>query len=358
MTTSAEVALLRLVAQRLVGPPSSGPAGAVGHLLAAQAQDLPGALTSIALRTAGRSVAEVRAAFDAAEVVRSWPMRGTLHAVPAVDLSWMLELMTARPLVAAARRREHLGLSAADLVTAAGAIEQAIVRLGGAATRAELIAALEDAGLPTAAGRAYHLLTHLATTGVVCLGPFRGTEQLFVMLDTWVPSPRRLSAEEARAELALRYLRGHGPASAADLARWSGLPLGAVRAAIADVADQLEVIEVDGVRLHLDPSTPALLAEHRDAAMATLLLPGFDELVLGYADRTATLAAEHAERVVPGGNGVFRPIVVTGGRAVATWRLVGRGRARGVEVERFGELDHDADDALLTEATALVAALP
>ncbi|HWS59154.1 MAG TPA: winged helix DNA-binding domain-containing protein, partial [Actinotalea sp.] len=263
-TGPREIALLRLVAQRVVGAPAASPAGAVGHLLALQAQDLPGALTSIALRTAGRSRDEVRAAFDRGDVVRSWPMRGTLHAVPARDLGWMLDLMTARPLAAAARRRQQLGLDDADLRTARDLVVAAL--RAEDLSREQLLDRLRAGGLPTTEGRGYHLLVHLAMTGVVCLGPFGGTEQLFVLLDRWVPEPRSLDREQALAELNLRYLRGHGPATVADLARWSGLPLGEVRRGLAAVTDRLDTLVVDGTTYHLDPGTPDLLAEHRAAA--------------------------------------------------------------------------------------------
>ena len=45
----------------------------------------PGALTSVALRTPGGGRSDVEAALDAGDVVRSWPMRGTLHLVVAED---------------------------------------------------------------------------------------------------------------------------------------------------------------------------------------------------------------------------------------------------------------------------------
>jgi hypothetical protein len=50
------------------------------------------------------------------------------------------------------------------------------------------------------------------------------------------------------------------------------------------------------------------------------LLPGFDEYLLGYGDRSAALADEHSAAVVPGGNGMFRPTVVADGEVVGTWR--------------------------------------
>ncbi|WP_345712808.1 DNA glycosylase AlkZ-like family protein, partial [Kineococcus glutinatus] len=106
----AQVALLRIVAQRLAGPRCPDPAAAVRWLGAAQGQDLPGALTSVALRTADRGRAPVEAALAAGEVVRSWPMRGTLHLVPAAVLGWLLSLTGARLLAGAARRRAGLGL--------------------------------------------------------------------------------------------------------------------------------------------------------------------------------------------------------------------------------------------------------
>ncbi len=38
---------------------------------------------------------------------------------------------------------------------------------------------------------------------------------------------------------------------------------------------------------------------------AAFALPGFDEFILGYKDRSAVLDAAHADQVCPGGNGMF-----------------------------------------------------
>lgn len=86
MTTLDEVALLRMVAQRLVGPRWDTPVEAVRWTTCVQAQDYPGALMSVALRTTEPDRASVVAALDAGEIVRSWPMRGTLHLTAAEDL--------------------------------------------------------------------------------------------------------------------------------------------------------------------------------------------------------------------------------------------------------------------------------
>jgi hypothetical protein len=352
MRTPHEVGLLRLVAQRIAGPGVPSAAETVRRLTAMQGQDYPGALTSVALRTAGRLRKDVEAALDAGEIVRSWPMRGTLHLVPAEDLHWMLELLGQRQVAGAARRREQLGLTEAD---AERARELAISALSGGRRlrRESLLAVLTVGGVPTSGQRGYHLLWYLAQTGTLCLGPTEDGEQLFVLLDEWVPEPRRLDHDEALAELALRYFRGHGPATVADLARWAGCTVRDARSGLSAVRALLTGTDVDGSERLMDPETPALLAAWRESARGVFLLPGFDEFVLGYADRRAVLDPAFADRIVPGGNGMFRPTVVSDGRIVGTWRWTGRGARRSVIAEPFTTFPEGVEAAVQELAAAL-----
>ncbi|SNS33580.1 Winged helix DNA-binding domain-containing protein [Geodermatophilus pulveris] len=357
MTTATEQALLRLVALRVAGPPAADAAAAVRLLTCVQGQDLPGALTSVALRTAQRSRAGVEAALGAGEVVRSWPMRSTLHLVPAEDLHWLLELCGPRVLAGAARRRAVLGITEADTERARDLVTAALSG-GRRCGRRELLAAVADGGVATTGQRGYHLLWYLAQTGTLCLGPMAGGEQQFVLLDEWVPAPRRLDRDAALAELALRYLRGHGPATVADLARWSGLTVTDVRAGVAAVRGELAAVQVDGRELLMAPETADLLAQHRGEAAGLHLLPGFDEYVLGYADRSCAVPPEFADRIVPGGNGVFRPTVVHAGRVLGTWawqgpRSRGQGAPRSVAATPFTAFPDDVAAAIPAAAAAL-----
>jgi hypothetical protein len=334
VATLRDVSLLRLAAQRLVGEQDPTVAATVRTMTAMQGQDLPGVLCSAALRTAGGSLAAVRAAMDAGEVVRSWPMRGTLHLVAAEDLGWMIALGSPRVATSAARRQGELGLDAGTL---AKATELAVGALEGgrAIRRKDLFAVWQTAGISTEGQRGAHLLGHLAVSRVVCLGPTSGSEQALVLLDEWVPRPRQLAGDEAVAEWALRYFRSHGPATVADFAWWTGLKVSDSRAAHAAVAGQLERLDVGGETYWLDPATPARLETCRAEARAVHLLPGFDEVLLGYRDRSAVLDKDHADRLVPGGNGMFKASVVAGGRVVGTWRRPARGSDDGPEATPF-----------------------
>jgi hypothetical protein len=347
------ITLLRLVAQRIAGSGLPSVREVVGWLTAMQAQDLPGVLTSAALRTTSRGRNAVEASLHAGEVVRSWPMRGTLHLVLAEDLPWMLETAAGRVVAGAARRRAQLDL---DERTLAHAREVASETLAGGAQRRreEIFAAWEKAGVSTAGQRGYHMLWHLAQTGTLCLGPVIDGDQLLVRVDEWIPQPRRLEREEALGELALRYFRSHGPASLKDFVRWAGLTVTDARAGLALAHDQLERLKADGVEHFLDPETIDRLDECRADARGVFLLPGFDELVLGYGDRSAMIPSEFEGRLAPGRNGVFQPTVVSDGRIVGTWRRNGRGAKRTLLAEPFETFS----DEVRTATDRAYAALP
>jgi hypothetical protein len=349
VTSQREVALLRLAAQLLAGPGAAGPAEAVRRLGAVQGQDFPGAVTSVALRTADRRRKDVEVALDDGEIVRSWPMRGTLHVVAAEDLPWMLRLLCTRVLSGLAARWAQLQLTEAEAERAREIVLHTLAG-GRRMRRADLLVAIDAAGVATTGQRGAHLLGFLSRTGTLCLGPTDGTgEQLFVLLDEWVRAPRRLAGDEALGELARRFFLGHGPATVHDLARWAGLPLGAARTGIAVARPDLAALDVDGVEHLLDPATPDRLAGSRAEAEGLLLLPGFDEFVLGYRDRSTILDPEFADRIVPGNNGMFRPTVVLGGRIVGTWQWTGRGARRAVTATPFTAFPEEVT-ARITEA--------
>ena len=290
-----------------------------------QAQDFPGAVASVALRTADsvgehRPTEAVRSALDDGSVVRTWPMRGTLHLLAAEDLRWMLPRGAARVATAVARRRTDLGLDARALARAEALTVDALTG-GRRLTRSGLVAAWQAGGVSTDGQRKVHLLMAQALAGLVCFGPTEGRAQAVVLADEWLPpGPGPRSAEEELGEWALRYFRSHGPATVADFAWWSGLTVADVRTGLGVARAGLEELEIDGVKAWMDPGTPDRLAACRAEARGVLLLPGFDELLLGYRDRSAVLDPAYADLLVPGGNGMFKASVVAGGKVVGTWR--------------------------------------
>ena len=302
--------------------PPADVAGVVRWFGAMQAQDLASGLWSLGARLPGLTLSDVEEALERRAALRTWPMRGTVHLVPPEDARWMLDLMGVRSLAGAARRREYLGLSA-EVADRAVEVLGAALAGGGRLTRAECMATLEAAGVPVTGQLGYHLLWYASQCGVTCIGPNIGKEQTFVLLDEWAPDAVRLDREEALATIALRYFRSHGPTTRQDFAGWTGLTMADAKAGIAAAADALTTVKVGEQEMLLAPEVLAGLGGAplpAPGAEDVRVLPGFDEYLLGYKDRSLMVAEEHKQAIIPGGNGIFQATVVRAGRVVATWK--------------------------------------
>jgi hypothetical protein len=233
--------------------------------------------------------ADVHAALDSGELVISWLNRGTLHLVHRDDFAW-LHALTA-PAIATANRRRL----AEEGVTDPGRGVRKIAK------------ALEDGPLLRkqigdrigASGPALtHLLLAATLRGLIVRGPIRGKDQTFILVRDHLGELPAIDREKALAELGRRYLAGHAPASEADLAYWSGLPLRDAR-----------VPQDKGVR-------------PRQTGDSLRLLPPFDPYILGWKDRSFAIPEPLRKRVMPGG-GMFRAVVLVGGRVTGTWSRAG-----------------------------------
>jgi len=151
----------------------------------------------------------------------------------------------------------------------------------------------------------------------------------------------------------VRYFRSHGPATAVDLATWSGLTAGDTRTASTLARPSLASLNIAGTEHLLDPQTPERLAAAREHAEGVLLLPGFDDFLLGYRDRSAQLDPAWADRIVPGGNGIFRPTVVSAGRVVGTWTRTGRGARHEIAATPFTNFPPHVESAIAERYAAL-----
>ena len=343
--TTREAAGMRLFNQQIARSSCTSATEVVARLTAMQAQDHRGALWSIGLRFPGSSIADVERAIAAREIVRTWPMRRTLHFVTAADVRWMLKLLAPRMINAAAGRMRQLGLDEAVFARSAKAIEKAM-RDGEPLTRDELYAVLERAKIPAGSQRGIHILSRLSQDGLLCFASHRGRQPAFALLDEWIPTSRTLARDEALAELTLRYFRGHGPATARDLAWWAGLTLGDARTGLAMVASELAEIRI-GEATHFVAQDAGVAPRTKRNVQ---LLPGFDEYLLGYTDRRIALDPTHASAIVPGNNGMFMPTIVAGGRVVGTWRTMVTGKKTVVSPTPFLPLD-ERDARALTLAS-------
>lgn len=322
------IAQQRLRVQGIARPTWSRAEDAVQSLVAVQAQDYLGALWAVGLRLRGATEQTVEQAFTARTIVRTWPMRGTLHFVAAGDVRWLLSLLT--PLVVAKhskRLRNEFDLDEKVFARSRDVFARALEG-NRQLSRTAMYDTLQSARIATSGQRGLHILWRLAQDGHICFAAREGKQPTFALLDEWLPPTRRLQRDEALAELARRYFAGHGPATLRDFTWWSGLAPADASIALDLAKPSLESVTI-GERLYWLGSVPV----RKNAATSRAhLLPSYDEYTVAYHDRGAVLSAQHARRA---GNGIFKPTVIVDGRIAGTWSRTLKKSACEIAVSTF-----------------------
>lgn len=362
-TLPVMICLARIVSQGLVPATSAtSVVQAVSNLLAVQGQQVSALPHALLERTPSAKFSDVSTAFNQLELVRSRPMRGTVHITSAADYHWLRLTLNQRSTYSLRNQLVLGGISETDLETAwqlvkTHAGEQGIRRkdmfalwvLSGLAVKAQN--ATSPQAPPTEQARVNRWCTlmmwELDRNGLVVEGPMGTNEHRFIDA-TCLPAatsaasgykfdPTNLRA--ARMEVARRYAYGHGPVSVADLARWTALPVTQARQALEDAAsDSSDIKQIIRVKIEKNTFTPAappkavkeynqllymrvdlpdLLTDNLSQARRLIYLPAFDELHVGYRNRTC-LTDEAGEKLIcPNANGLFRPLIVNNGRLIA-----------------------------------------
>lgn len=300
----------RLAAQLLLGPCAEGVGQVVQRLLAVQAQDLRAARLAVRSRTTGLTAADVDRELNDRRLIVTWLNRGTLHLVQPDDYWWLQRLTTPQLATGNAKRLEQEGVSPSQADRGVAVIEKAIAA-NGPMTRTQLREIVRGADVPVVGQAMVHILFLSALRGLTVRGPIVGRDQAFVLVRDWLGGPPKVTDRDtALAELARRFLVGHGPADERDLAKWAGITLGDARRALRAVSDVLE--ERPGGLVDLTGRAEA------DGRRWPKLLGGFDPLLHGWVDRRPVLGEN---QTIVTTNGIFRPFALVAGRAVATWGL-------------------------------------
>ena len=273
-----------------------------------------------------------RALYDDRALVRTLCMRRTMFVLP-VDMVPVVQAACTDALVPAERRRTLGMLQSAGVVDAdrhlrsLEAAALAAIQERGEVTGAELSKLVPGLGQKILVGvgtkwegmigMTTRVLFLLSTEQKIVRGRPRGgwtsSQYRWSPMSSWLPaSVARPAADEARVELARRWLRSFGPATIADLKWWSGLTVAQVKKALA----ALDVVEVD-----LDGSAGIALADDLRPAPTpepwVAFLPALDPTIMGWKER-AWYLGEHA-RLLFDTNGNAGPTVWSDGRAVGGW---------------------------------------
>lgn len=327
------IAVQRLYSQFIEHSECKTPVDVVSSLGALQGQDYPGALWSVGVRLPGSTKADIEQALIDKTIVRTWAMRGTLQLVAAADLRWMLALVAPRQATTYARRYRQLELDGITLERTNTLIADAL-RDGKPQTKSALIAMLQANGISTDGQRGVFVLNRASNDGLICQSVMQGRDPTFQLIDDSIAQGAPLKGDDAVIELARRYFTTRAPATIHDFVWWSGLRVSDAKMAVDALKSVLVEETIDGKGYWLPADMPSI-----DSYQPSVhLLPGFDEFLISYRDRSASLDPQHANAIVPGGNGMFISTIVVDGRVAGIWRRDVKKREMVIKLEPFASL--------------------
>jgi hypothetical protein len=284
---------------------------------AVQGQEYNQSLWGIGLRMREATEARVEEAIADRSIVRTWFMRGTLHFLPADDFRWMIALKSdfMRRFVQSVNKYDKIGLDEALHARTQSALARALEG-GHQLMRTEIAEALKREGIEASGIKLSLLLQRAQADSLICYGERRGKQVTFTLLDEWLPPSEALSREEALARFALRYFRSHGPATVQDFATWASLNLTDARFGLE--ASKAELMsEVRGEQTYwFAPPVPSIEPE----SPTVHLLPVYDEMVMGYKDRSALFNPAIIEKAGPVFEEAFSPPLLIDGKIAGNWK--------------------------------------
>lgn len=345
-----------LARQRLLERSAEPVVTAVEGIAGLQAQEPGSPYIGLWSRLAAFDAAALDAAFHERRIVKATYVRATLHAVSRADYRAIFPAVL--PMLRRLTRRER----------GRGPSEEELRRLTEAAlafadrprSNPDLRAHVADFADGVEPDDAlWWVRRHVPFVHVPSNAPWSfGRRPTLIAARTWLEGDAFEMEERALEHLVRRYLGAFGPATAADVAAWSGLPVGTIRPAIAAIDGRgelrrfydernRELLDLDGAALP-EAETPAPVR----------FLPMWDSLVLAYADRTRVISDDH-RRVVIGSNGDTLPTFLVDGRVAGLWWAEPAGergaRLPRIVLEPFGRLRAADRRALEQEGERLAA---
>ncbi len=331
--TLSDISNLRLHNQKIEVTTFTKPNEVVSWMGAMQAQDFTMSKWAIGQRMLDATDETIEAALNDGLIIRTHLLRPTWHLVNAEDIYWMLELTAPRIKSSMKSRDRQLGLTPDVLNKSFGLLENQLSN-GISHSRDQIAEILNASGIKTDDNRLSHILMNAELDGLICSGRKTSNKPTYGLLSERVPFHKILLKDESLSELAKRYFASHGPATLKDFTWWSGL-------SVADATKALSLVEPDFISVPVGSEKYWLKAEdsyfNYDSNSAHLM-PAFDEFLISYRDRNASLELVHNRKAISN-NGIFYPIIVVNGQVAGTWKRTTQNDKFKIETSFFAAIN-------------------
>lgn len=328
-----EAIQIRMLNQQLLSPLYERPEDIVAWQGAMQAQDYNYFRWAIGIRQRMPQLVRLQEAFAKAELLRLHLLRCTVQVVSHTDIGWLLSLCKERNLRTLQSWHKSINISFSESYFKEITYALQELLAGGKSLPKRAIAEkLTTLGFLLDDRLLTSLLVRMEIEGLLCSGEMQGREATWALLSERVPIICSLTPDEALKQLALKYFRSHSPASLEDFVWWSGLTKTQCKKALTLIANQVEEIKVEEEMMYLYHNT----LDCPDYAKMVLLLPPYDEYLIGYKSRWVALEKKHTAKA-HNNFGIFNPVILHEGRVVGNWKASIDKQAANLITELFAE---------------------
>ena len=333
MKNKQEAIQIRLLNQQLLSPLYEKPEEIVAWQGAMQAQDYNYFRWAIGVRQRTPQLVQLQEAFVKAELLRLHLLRCTVQVVSQKDIGWLLPLCKERNLRTLQSWHKSINISFSEShfeeITRA---MQELLAGGKSLPKRAIAEELASLGFLLDDRLLTSLLVRSEIEGILCSGVMQGREATWALLSERVSTVCSLTPDEALKQLALKYFRSHSPASLEDFVWWAGLSKTRCKKALTLIANEVEEIKVEGEAMYLYHNT----LDCPDYARKVLLLPPYDEYLIGYKSRWVALEKKHTAKA-HNNFGIFKPVILHEGRVVGNWKASIDKQGENLTIDFFAE---------------------
>ncbi len=340
------ISSLRATNQQISGSNLKTAKEVASCLIAVQAQDYNMSKWALGIRFQNSTEKCINNEIDSGDIIRTHLLGPTWHFVSSNDVYWLLELSAPQIKASLKYRDKQLGLSETVFRKCNSVIERKL-KNGNHLTRDELIVELLKSKSILNKNQASHIFIRAEVEGIICSGKQKEGKPTYAILEEWVPERnRKVNRDEALKELGQRYFTSRGPATIQDFIWWSGLSSGDAKLALEYNKTHLISETIENETYWFDNSS---IGPNRSQD-ETFLLPAFDEFIIGYRDRKASLSKTDHKKTISD-NGIFYPTILLNGQIIGTWRRNNKKDAVIVSARLF-KTDFKKQDQLFKKSIA------
>ena len=307
---------IRLLNQQLIVPQFKTPTEVVSHMGAMQAQEYRMMRWAVEMRTKKPSHKAFKKAFDSGRIIRLHLMRGTWQLVSTEDYRWMIDLCAPKAIAATTgwMHSNKISISDEELYRVRDILIKTAADLGSA-TKEDLVKALAEHNMQMDDHRLSYHIRMAELSGTLCSGDLLPTKATYALsIEKIGPRPAQIDRDEALMRFTRKYFQSRQPATLEDFVWWSGLNINDCRKGIALLGDTIHIEKWKGRDFYLTDNCRT--RGFRKGKL--LLIPPYDEYLIGYKSRDIVLPPEHRHRA-HNNSGIFQPIIACDGIICGNW---------------------------------------